>query len=77
MQIIKLEDELNDGKAYLVNNTFSVADILMGTCLQFALNLVLDTPLKVPENCTHYLNDLKQREGFKKAFELNYPEQSS
>ena len=76
-QIIKLEDELNGGKAYLVNNTFSVADILMGTCLLFALNLVLDTPVKVPGNCTRYLSDLKLREEFNKAYELNYPEQIS
>ena len=76
-QIIKLEDELESGKAYLVNDAFSVADILMGTCLQFALNLVLETPVKVPANCSRYISNLKERKGFKKAYELNYPKQSS
>ncbi len=75
-QIVKLDDELEDGKVYLVNDTFSVADILMATCLQFALNLVLETPVMVPQNCSRYLIDLKERDGFKKAYELNYPEQS-
>ncbi len=76
-EIIKLEDELEDGKTYLVNNTFSAADILMASCLQFALNLILETPVKVPKNCNRYLTDLKEREGFKKAYELNYPKQTS
>jgi glutathione S-transferase len=72
-QILKLENKLKSGKEYLVDNTFSVADILMGTCILFALNLELSNPLKVPTNCTRYFNDLKEREGFKKASELNYP----
>ena len=76
-QILKLENELEGGKAYLVEDSFSVADILMGTCLQFALNLELEIPVKVPENCRRYLSDLKEREGFKKAFKLNYPEPAS
>ena len=72
-QILKLENTLKSGKEYLIDNTFSVADILMGTCILFALNLELANPLEVPTNCTRYFNDLKEREGFKKASELNYP----
>lgn len=72
-QILKLENELKGGKEYLVDGAFSVADILTGTCILFALNLELATPLKVPTNCTRYFSDLKEREAFKKASELNYP----
>jgi glutathione S-transferase len=72
-QILKLENKLKSGKKYLVDNTFSVADILMGTCILFALNLELENLLEVPTNCTRYFSDLKKREAFKKASELNYP----
>ena len=72
-QIFILENELKDGKKFLVDNTFSVADILMGTCILFALNLELESPLEVPSNCSRYFNYLKEREAFKKSSELNYP----
>ena len=72
-QILKLENKLKSGKEYLIDNTFSVADILMGTCILFALNLELENLLEVPTNCTRYFSDLKEREAFKKASELNYP----
>ena len=72
-QILKLENKLKSGKEYLIDNTFSVADILMGTCILFALNLELENLLEVPTNCTRYFRDLKEREAFKKASELNYP----
>ena len=72
-QILKLENKLKSGKKYLIDNTFSVADILMGTCILFALNLELENLLEVPTNCTRYFSDLKEREAFKKASELNYP----
>ena len=71
-QILKLENKLKSGKEYLVDNTFSVADILMGTCILFALNLELENPLEVPANCIRYFSDLKKRKAFKKASELNY-----
>ena len=72
-QILKLENKLKSGNEYLIDNTFSVADILMGTCILFALNLELENLLEVPTNCTRYFSALKQREAFKKASELNYP----
>ena len=73
-QIVKVENELEGSKQFLVDDRFSVADILMGTCLQFALNLTLATPVEVPPNCVRYLADLKARKGFKEAYRLNYSE---
>jgi glutathione S-transferase len=73
-QIVKVENELKDGRDFLVNDTFSVADILIGTCLDSALNSKLGTPLEVPINCQRYWNSLKEREAFKKAYKLNYME---
>lgn len=75
-QIVKVENELKDGKNFLVNDTFSVADILIGTCLDSALNSKLGTSLEVPINCQRYWKNLKEREAFKKAYKLNYVETS-
>ena len=70
-QILKLEKELEDGRAYIVDDAFSVADIFLGTCIESALNLGLPSPLQVPINCRRYWSDLKMRDTFKRAFELN------
>ena len=75
-QIVKVENELKDGKNFLVNNTFSVADILIGTCLDSALNSKLGASLEVPKNCQRYWNNLKEREAFKKAYNLNFEKNS-
>ena len=53
-QILKLDNELKDGRQYIVGNNLTVADILLGTCIESALNMELETPLIVPPRCSQY-----------------------
>ncbi len=72
-QIAKIENELKDGREFILGENFSVADILLGTCIESAIKLKQYIPLIVPSNCISYLENLKKREGFIRAFKLNYP----
>jgi len=71
-QIIKMDDELSDGRRFIIKDSFSVADILLGTCIESALNLDLKPPLKVPDRCIKYWDELKKRDAYLKAHQRNY-----
>lgn len=72
-QISKIEIELKNGREFITGDSFSVADILLGTCIESAIRLKQYIPLNVPPNCISYWEKLKKREGFIQAFKLNYP----
>lgn len=71
-QITKIENELKDGREFILGDNFSVADILLGTCIESAIRLKQYIPLIVPSNCISYWENLKKREGFIQAFKLNF-----
>jgi glutathione S-transferase len=71
-QIIKIENELKDSREFILGDNFSVADILLGTCIESAVRLKQYVPLSVPPDCIHYWENLKKREGFIRAFKMNY-----
>ena len=70
-QITKIENELKDGREFLLGDIFSVADILLGTCIESAIRLKSYIPLNIPLNCIDYWESLKNREAFKRAYRLN------
>ena len=70
-QITKVENELNNGKLFLLGDIFSVADILLGTCIESAVRLKSYIPINIPENCIAYWERLKNRKAFKEAYSLN------
>lgn len=70
-QITKAENELADGKEFLLGDNFSVTDILLGTCIESAIRLKAYVPLNIPSICIEYWERLKIREAFIKAFKLN------
>ncbi len=72
-QITKIEHELKDGREFILGDNFSAADCLLGTCIESALRLIQYISLSVPPTCISYWESLKTREGFIKAYKLNYP----
>ena len=46
-QITKIENELKDGREFLLGNLFSVADILLGTCIYSAIRLKSYAPINI------------------------------
>ena len=70
-QITKAENELNDGREFIMGDKFSVADILLGTCIESAIRLKSYVPLNIPSICIDYWEKLKNREAFKQAYGLN------
>lgn len=70
-QITKVENELKDGRKFIIGDNFSVADILLGTCIESAIRLKTYVPLNTPFICIEYWERLKKREAFIKAYSLN------
>ncbi len=71
-QITKVEQELKDGREFILGEKFTVADILLGTCIESAIRQKQYIPLTVPQSCISYLENLKHREAYNRAYKLNY-----
>lgn len=72
LQILKLDKQLADGREFVISNTFTAADILLGTCIESALRLCVDVPLDIPDNCIRYWENLKKKQSFIDAYAENY-----
>lgn len=66
-QLRHVETALADGRTYLMGNQFTTADILLGTCLTWAINYKVD----ICDNAVPYLERLTSRDAYKISNELN------
>lgn len=68
-QINAASKRMNDGQTYLVENQFSVADILMTTVLDWAILYDLDVPKIVGK----YRERVQMRPAYQEARKVNFP----
>lgn len=66
-QLRHVETALADGRQYLLGDQFTTADILLTTCLTWAI----EYGVGICENANPYLERLTSREAYKKAREVN------
>jgi len=66
-QLRHVETALADGRTYLMGDQFTTADILLGTCLTWAV----DYKVGICENAVPYLARLRSRDAYKISNELN------
>jgi glutathione S-transferase len=69
-QILVAEGWLNSG-SYILSQTFTVADILLCTCLMSAVRLAVKFPLEIPDKLIVYMESLQNREVFQQAETVN------
>ena len=67
-QVKVAEEKLSDGRSYLLGETFSGADILLTTCLDWALFY----DLQLPEGVAAYRERTNARPAYQSASALNY-----
>jgi glutathione S-transferase len=60
---------LSDGRQFLVGERFSSADMLLTTCLVWAINY----GVPVPELCTEYVGRIARRPAYQAALRANVP----
>jgi glutathione S-transferase len=68
-QLRHVVQALSDGRPYLVGNRFSSADMLLTTCLVWAV----DYGVPVPSVCTDYAARIAQRPAYQSALRANRP----
>ncbi|BAU12419.1 glutathione S-transferase domain-containing protein [Leptolyngbya sp. NIES-3755] len=66
-QILVAESWLEDTKSYILGGAFTVADILLCTCLMSALRLAVQFPLQIPHKLIVYAENLQARKAFQLA----------
>ena len=66
-QLRHVETTLADGRPYLLGDQFTTADILLVTCLTWAI----DYGVGICENAWPYLERLTSREAYRKAHDVN------
>ena len=66
-QLRHVETALADGRSYLMGDEFTTADILLGTCLTWAITYKVG----ICDNAVPYLERLTSREAYKASNELN------
>ena len=65
---LKVVEEALIKQGSLFGNDFGLADILLVTCLDWALAY----EFQLPNDISEYHNRIKSRKAYKKAFEINY-----
>ena len=65
-----VSDVLSKTQPYLMGGQFSVADILLTTCLTG----MLENKILFPDICVEYLDRMTSRKAYREAFEVNHPE---
>jgi glutathione S-transferase len=71
-QQIRVADRLIESSdSYIVNEEFTVADIILCTCLMSAIQLTQQFALKIPEKLVMYAKNLKNRSAFTLAKVVN------
>jgi glutathione S-transferase len=68
-QLCHVVQKLEDGHPYLVGDRFSSADMLLTTCLVWAINY----GVPVPPICTDYVARIAQRPAYQAALRVNVP----
>jgi glutathione S-transferase len=66
-QILVADRWLESSSAYILGQTFTVADILLCTCLMSAVRLAVQFPLQIPDKLIAYMKILKTRTAFQLA----------
>lgn len=69
----ELEDRLRDGRSHLLGDDFSVADLLLKTCLDWARFAALE----LPESLTVYSSAIGQRPAYLIAMKRNFTPEAS
>lgn len=69
-QLKHVEVALSDGRDYLMGNTFTTADILLTTCLTWAL----DYGVGICDNAVPYLDRVRSRAGYISGSSANFAE---
>ena len=70
-QILLAESWLESSNSYIMGEVFTVADILLCTCLMSAFRLANQFPLKIPEKLIAYTKNLENRTAFQLAMVTN------
>ncbi|WP_456664219.1 glutathione S-transferase family protein [Bradyrhizobium sp. LB13.1] len=68
-QLRHVEVALADGRTFLMGQQFTSADILLATCLDWAVAYGVD----ICDNAQPYLEHIKGREAYRRAVEANVP----
>jgi len=68
-QVEQVDDRLSDGRAHLLGDAFSAADILFSTCVTWASFIGIE----VPERVGAYQQRVTQRPAYAQAVQRNFP----
>lgn len=71
-QQILLAERWLENSSYILGQTFTVADILLCTCLMSAIRLTVQFPLQIPNKLIVYANNLQTRRAFQLAERENH-----
>lgn len=70
-QILVADRWLKSSGYYILNQTFTIADILLCTCLMSAVRLAAKFPLEIPDKLIAYMESLQTRKVFQQAETVN------
>jgi glutathione S-transferase len=70
-QILVADRWLKSSDSYILSQTFTVADILLCTCLMSAVRIAAQFPLEIPDKLIAYMATLQTRKVFQLAETVN------
>jgi glutathione S-transferase len=70
-QILVADRWLKSSGSYILSQTFTVADILLCTCLMSAVRLAAKFPLEIPDKLIAYMESIQNRKVFQLAETVN------